>query len=121
MQNKKAAAPSKKAQPPDCRFTWERDVLQRGLDVVMRGAVTNNCFHQGERPQSDLAQDLGRLDTYRVHAVDAEQDQTCDTTAQNVIVPNQTSYIILRVLDPKFSTQRGVFRSPHPYYTAISI
>ena len=85
MQNKKAAAPSKKAQPPDCRFTWERDVLQRGLDVVMSGAVTNNCFHQGERPQNDLAQDLGRLDTYRVHAVDAEQDQTCDTTAQNVI------------------------------------
>ena len=59
----------------------------------MSGVVTDNCFHQGDRPQQDLANHLSRLDAYRLHAVDAEQDQTSDTAAQNLVIHSQTSYI----------------------------
>ena len=87
----------------------ERDVLQRGLDVVMRGAVTNNCFHQGNGPQNDLAQDLGRLDIHRIHAVDAEQNQTSNAATQNVIVHKSNLLYFSHRLTPEAQVSAGRF------------
>ena len=88
----------------------------------MSGAVTDNCFHQGDRPQQDLANHLSRLDAYRLHAVDAEQDQTSDTAAQNVVIHSQTSYIFLtgpQCAEPEARCYGGAFRSLQAYYTPV--
>jgi hypothetical protein len=111
VQNKKAAAPSLlKAQPPDCSsLVWNEMFLQRGLDVVMSGAVTNNCFHQGNGPQNDLTQDLGRLDIHRIHAVDAEQNQTSNAATQNVIVHKSNLLYFSHRLTPEAQVSAGRF------------
>ena len=75
----------------------------------MSGAVTNNCFHQGNGPQNDLTQDLGRLDIHRIHAVDAEQNQTSNAATQNVIVHKSNLLYFSHRLTPEAQVSAGRF------------